>query len=382
MKNMKPVKKRRFNPVRVVNPTGDNHLVPLKPNQDFLLLVSPFVDLQDMDYDSKFFDLAGTEQIRDGTQIFKFSQTYDLTQWCALGSVYLGEVVVVGKTIAASLCVVLSSEKTDVVTVINPQGTEIKAQPHQIIEVVLYDDAHPSKWRASTMPGDDGVEFVQTGYQSLPSDVDIHTLTERMRNTSEFIVFPRAFDEFSGREHHYWFELSEASKRTVSHWKTDTYVGGRIVFEPTCVIDGVDPNVMRVSLNVRGRNRKRLHNSRRSPEQDCYGADDCILLPIQGGFDNIEDRIPKFQSTYSPISSISTPVSGYLQPRKRTPSTTVVITPAARPLSTVVDLKEREIAETMDPLYIGTTAIDQTAVNMSLSPKNNGRHWSNHDCQY
>ena len=109
----KAKKTKKYHPVRVVNPLSDNHLVHLHPNQGFMVLVSSWVGLVDIDYNSEFFTLADEEQLRDGTKIFHFSQKYDLTQWHRAGSVYLGEVMLVGAQICSSLCVSLESTKTD-----------------------------------------------------------------------------------------------------------------------------------------------------------------------------------------------------------------------------------------------------------------------------
>lgn len=372
------VRKRRFNPIRVVNPSGIGHLVPLNPNQDFVLLLSAAMDLQDIDYTSNFFDLKDTQDMRDGTHLFTFSQTYDLTQWASLGSIYLGEVIIIGKATASSLCVMLASDKSDVLTVVNPKGFEIKSQPHQIIEVVVYDNDHPSKWKCSITPGDDGVEYKQCGYQSILSNTDVHSLVERMKSQNEFVVFPRAFDEFNDREHHYWFELTQPSMKTVVGWKTDTYYGGRIVFEPTCVTDETpDPSVMHIYLNVRGRNRKKLNAQRRVPdgfENDRIGADDCVLLPLVGGaFDDVSTR----RSSYVPTTPTYSPPSRKPYRQTQAPVQSVVVA-RARPFATEIILKERVFADTMDPLYFGATALDQSAVNMSLSAKSNYK-WGTHD---
>ena len=141
--------------------------------------------------------------------------------------------------------------------------------------------------------------------------------------------------------------------------------------------DTPDPSIMHIHLNVRGRNRKKLNAPRRIPEgltfeNDGIGADDCVLLPMVSTFDDVGTRRSSSYSPhvpYSPTNTGSSPVN-YRKQR-----TAPVVIARARPFSTGIVLKERVIAATMDPLYLGTTAMDQAAVNMNLSAKQNKQSW-------
>lgn len=385
MQRMTPAKKKH-SPVRVVNPVGDNHVVCLHPNQPFLVLVSPWVGLVDMQFESDFFELAEEEKLRDGTVLMMFRQKFDLSSWAKVGSIYLGTVLIVGGHVAASLCVVLESSKTDVFTVVNPQGTEVKIHPHQLLEVVLYDDIYQGKWMAKCIPGEEDIQYRQCGYETIMATSVSHALADAVKPMSNFVVFPRACDNFTGREHHHWFEFDVTSTRKIAKWNTGTFKGGRIVFAPMTHENGApEERILHVELSVRGKNRRKLMIPKRLPERlpdglPCDtrmpGTDDedqTILLPADDPdniYNNDYDDLmaghsPDYRATdyrTNAYTQIHVPTSG--KRRVNNNCGTAFCTPRA--FTTRVTIKERQVPETADPMLVGTTSVDQANIPAHL----------------
>ena len=349
----------KYSPVRVVNPLSDNHLVHLHPNQGFMVMISAWVGLVDVDYNSDFFDLSEEEKLRDGTRIFHFSQKYDLTQWYKAGSVYLGEVVLVGAQTCSSLCVSLESKKTDLFTVINPFGTELKIHPHQILEVVLYDKIFNGKWTCALQPGENGVMYRQVGYESICTSIEIHTLVEKLKTADNFIVFPRALD-YEGMEHHYWFEYDVPSIKQITKWRTGTYHGGRLIFSPgISTTDPPERNILHVNLSVRGKNRSKLVLPKRLPDSAPFDTvldvdndyalqdddDDIIIGHVPGGA-SINGSPSPSRSGYG--------VNKYYSNNNKQYNLNV------KPMVRNAEIQEKTIKEEDDPLFLGATTVQHT----------------------
>lgn len=343
-------KVKKYSPVRVVNPVGDNHIVPLNPNQGFIVVISQWSVFKEFDYHSDYFTFREKEQLRDGTTILRFTPKYDLTQWAKMGSVYLGEVVVLSESVAASLCVVLSSKHTDVFTVVNPCGAEAKVHPHDILEVVVYDAAFHGKWDCKVTPGEQGVQYQQIGYESIMTSIGVKSLVNRMKTSNSFVVFPRSLEGFDGKEHHYWFEYDVLSKTKIAEWATDTYSGGCLIFEPSIAYGGSpSPSVLHVQLAVRRKNRNKLQCPKRLPDSLPFD----IALPVVG-------RAGARQAFGSGVYD-SYQVQGHQSYRRQNNAASTYYNDSARPFQTVITIKERVVAVTADPLYVGTSIIDPSS---------------------
>lgn len=382
---MKQTKMKRYSPVRVVNPVGDNHLVPLHPNQGFVVVISSWNGLRDIDYSSQYFELRNTEHTRDGTTIFYFKQKYDLSQWATIGSVYLGEVVIVADGVAASLCVMLTSSTTDVVTVVNPCGAEVKIHPHQILEVVVYDSSFHGSWQCRAVAGYEDVQYRQIGYESILSSIEIRLLMMRIKQARNFIIFPRSLDTYEGREHHFWFEYEPTSLRKIESWKTGTYFGGRLIFEPALPTEGISPSILHVQLNSRCRDRKKLWCPRRLPD-----SMPCDVKPTSQGQGQASKRtIPiddydDFQRGHEPGVSGGGFGGGYgrffsnVHHRNNNANVTTYNS-ASKPVCTKVTIKERLVPITADPLYIGATSMAFSEVTTTTTTVTHFRHPHNYD---
>lgn len=238
----------KYSPVRVANPLIENHLVYVHPTQKIQLLVAEYMQIQDVDVASDFLVKSDEWQNNNGTCIHEFEQTADFTEWCDMGDTFLGEILLIGNNSCSSLCVILSSQKkTHGLTVINPSYCEVKAHPHQTLEIILFEKAKFKVYPAS------GLQYRLTGEEILR--VAPHSFTSNILKQvkNSCVVRPRRIKGVE-REYHYWFELGVNSLANVMSWKKGTYSGGKIMFSKDG--KGPYPHVVSMHLNVR---RKTYH---------------------------------------------------------------------------------------------------------------------------
>lgn len=227
---------RRYSPVRIANPSTENHLVPIHPNQDFCIQLSSSYAVVDIDWHSKYFEMSTEERLPNGSRTITFKQTYDLTHWGRVSNLFLGEIIVMGETSVASLCVVLQSSnkiKSNLLTVVNPLGDEVKIEAHQIVEMVIHDPSQDTdQIKCSFLPGKEDLKYEQIGYETIESVSDMINGQHPIGNIDDiYCLFPRALHSYACREHHFWFRVDADSVTLLSAMKDGLYSGGRIAVE-------------------------------------------------------------------------------------------------------------------------------------------------------
>jgi hypothetical protein len=143
----------KMNNVKVKNPKHDGYIVYLHPRQGMdLELTLPTNLLEDDDWKveiySEYMDYSAFWFFH-GSKIYEFKQKYDLTSWSKISNVQIAEIFIKWKGAARQkfpnrkIFVVLqgeSAEQQEVLTIINPISTAVRMAPHQLLEVVTYDN--------------------------------------------------------------------------------------------------------------------------------------------------------------------------------------------------------------------------------------------------
>ena len=250
---------KSYEPVRVANPS-EGHLLPLLPNQDFVLVLDD--PNPEVEYNSKFFELSKTEFRKDST-VFSFTQKYNLDSWSRISRTYLGEVSVLTNSYFGSLCVFLETfnvQKSRLMTVINPFSNYVKVDPQSLLEVVVFDEkSQKENWGCTIISGDSGLKYEMFEYKKFdPFQTEIKW--EEMN--SFCFSYPRAMQICQPRsaggemvpfyEHHFWFRIDRSSISSIPHMSPGIYPAGKII------LDSEDDIYRFLNLNVRVKNKSKL----------------------------------------------------------------------------------------------------------------------------
>lgn len=217
---------KKYSPYKISNPSEGN-VVPLLPNQDFILCLSTIES--EIDYCSDFFELKSKEII--GERIFyRFSQKYDLTYWSFFSKVFLGEVLVCYEDFIGSLYVHLENSE-NIMTLINPNNSSIKVNSNSIIELIAYDN-DDSNWQCSFLPASFGSVYKQIAYKKLyPYENDVISELPSVHRSSIL--------NFTGPEHHFWFSCS------VSNFPIGYHYAGKII------LSGKNKQIVNINISSR-----------------------------------------------------------------------------------------------------------------------------------
>lgn len=143
---------KKMNILNVKDPRHDGFVVYVHPRQGFSLELSLPPDVGEgedwrVEIFSDYFALASSG-FKNGCRVFEFKQLYDLSDWAAVSSVQLAELLINWRGAKRdgygmrNLYVVLrgkKQEQRDTLTVINPVCTKVRIAPHQLLEVVIFD---------------------------------------------------------------------------------------------------------------------------------------------------------------------------------------------------------------------------------------------------
>ena len=220
---------KKYSPVKVRNPVSSQHIVKLHPTQGFELVFAPWYDISDFDLRSEFLRIDDHIENNDGSQVIKFSQMFDLGHWANISNFVLGEVLL-ASNYNANLCAVLCTDnpnKQDLITVCNPTGLDLKFEPNQIIEVVIFDEkvGIQALWDCHIECGDLGFQVEQIGreiyrpYTLTPNNVD-----------DVYHVCPRVMNTVCCTQQHFWFRCDSSTISNITNGGYGSFSGGRLIF--------------------------------------------------------------------------------------------------------------------------------------------------------
>lgn len=179
---LRKLKRTTFNPCRVVDPRSDGHAVLLFPCQELEIKVTKSLPGVRITCESPYLTLKSHKcnVDKDLSDLYTFEQLYDLTDWCELSAVVLGNILVEdnkGNTIRLLLQCRKSSINT-VITVLNPTGEHVKIEPNQILEIV-------SQTPCTDSVNNDQYSFMHGRKNDLVEDGS--TLLEKLREETIFL---------------------------------------------------------------------------------------------------------------------------------------------------------------------------------------------------
>lgn len=268
------MKSNTYSPAQVSDPTSENHLVRLYPNQDLRVVLSQDSEDVQIFLTSRFLRLSREEQDKKGNRVYHFVQQYDLSEWAAVSSAYLGEVAILRKNSISSVCVMLEGQNAhnrDMITVVNPIGSEIKIEPHQVLEVVVFDcdGDFGDKWEYEIHTGDDEhkVQYQYIGKEVVYPSVQYKTYVNEDDLEDMTLVMPRSTKDTPIREHHFYFRCSYDSLVTLKNGSNGSMDGGKLCFHPKAKVEDETTTtpqfkfVLSLCMNVRDRNRGKMFNA-------------------------------------------------------------------------------------------------------------------------
>ena len=223
--NLDMSKKSQYSPVRIKDPLSDHYLVKILPTQGFDIHLTPSMGSVVVEPNSNFLYLAEKTIVEDNS-IYRFKQKFDLSEWAEISKAYLGSISINAEKVQSliNLCIMLESKKVqDIVTVINPKRDEIRLEPGEILEVVLFDKAlSPNMvWESQFVPSGNG-----NGLRyELSDEKVVKPLVSKHNN-----ILRRCPDE-NQLETHFWFKHDFSSGVAVSTIDDGIYDVGMLVFD-------------------------------------------------------------------------------------------------------------------------------------------------------
>lgn len=235
------MRSKSYAPVQIQNPS-EGHLVPLKPNQNFVLILKGRDP--EVEFNSSFFRLYKKEYTSiNGAfkTLFHFAQIYDLTEQSAYSQIYLGEVEVLVDNRYANLHVFVecTNKSLDLLTVVNPDANFVKINASTTLKIIISDEKYNNKWDCDIISGDNGIRYQQ--------------VTEACYRPPKFGV-PDFSNQFIN-EWHYWFRLDDSEASDLEY---GIHPAGKIVFHSD------EYNTFKVlNLNLRVKYKQKiLHNNK------------------------------------------------------------------------------------------------------------------------
>lgn len=221
-----------YSPVNINNPVSLCHLAKVWPGQRIELYLDNKQYPEPKVVANSFVRVEKVETTDTGTS-WTIVQTGEFEEWAKYSSCFLGDVWIDSDVTVARIVVILQSStpvKADHLTVINPIGDCIKIRPHQIIELVAYDErfGYQDEWNWSWDAGTDGIELDELGADHLTVfGFQNFGMSEIDDPEYRYARIPRMDvygDDFC-RQHHFWFRLSNSVLANLTQEKESQYLG-------------------------------------------------------------------------------------------------------------------------------------------------------------
>ncbi|RDJ35230.1 MAG: hypothetical protein DWQ19_10470 [Crenarchaeota archaeon] len=243
---------KKYDPIRVVNPT-DGHLVPLLPDQDFIISVHRDDDeTPEVDYNSPFFEMTHTE-VRKKEYRFHFEQKYSLRNWGKGPRTFLGNVFILTEKYLGSLCVFLETNnklRSGTLSIINPTRNYVKVNyPYTLLEVVIFDEEGDADWESTVFSSKKGLKYELFKREKF-NPLDYKWAWDRV--TENLLSLPRndyiLDNSVPKLEHHYWFRPDSDTFKKLHNAKPGVYSVGDLFF-----INGNQKKYIELDIRVKAR---------------------------------------------------------------------------------------------------------------------------------
>lgn len=204
---------KKYSPIHVTNPTSLQHIIWLQPYQSLILNLDPKL-YPNINISSTTDYLEKSES--ENTCLFKQANPSD--NWNQYSNCHLGDIWITSSKTTARLVVMLNctnQAKSGFVTVINPDCSDIRLKPPQILEVVLFDlkFKQQDEWTWSWLPKSGvtieniGVDFIYPRKWDLCND----RVENNPNNPYSCLQRIQRKTDCCCREHHFWFRLSAST---------------------------------------------------------------------------------------------------------------------------------------------------------------------------
>lgn len=207
---------REYYPLCVRDPRSMYHLVRIRPNQDLAILLSKEkFSSPELEIASSYLSVNHASEDANN-RVFRLAQTDSIRTWSQYSSTYLGEVWITHEHGISRLLVIqdcTNPQKTNLITVVNPKGFDLRVFPHNIMEFILYEPSFgcTADWEWIWKPKFDCVKICCLGedtkglhpnrmYQSFESPSDQYAKLAR------FDVSPT---EHYRQQQHFWFRFEK-----------------------------------------------------------------------------------------------------------------------------------------------------------------------------
>lgn len=222
---------KKYSPIRVQNPSSHQHVVRVNPGQQILLCVSNDPDIQ---INSEYMKIESCEISEDG-RVYVISHNVNVYDWSLYSQVVLGKIWIDYDKSISKLSVVMECNnyhKLNFVTLINPDGYDLRIKPHNIIEVILYDLSFGfrDKWCCDWISNINnlGIEEIGLDYLCLQS----WNSCGLVKASYPYAKYPRVDVSKNSwvRQHHFWFRFDSSLNSIVQEIKGGIEHVGKLTF--------------------------------------------------------------------------------------------------------------------------------------------------------
>ena len=191
-----------------INDLRNSTVVYLQPYQNLRLVFSPAYGKFEIEAPSELLDCCETP-LEDGTLIYNFGPILDIVDWAKISQTFFGEIKITYNDLKYTIGVVLDSENKSIITVIDPEGCEVRLRPNQLLEVILTNcEEHPD---VNITKGSCGLKYAQINWpKNLFNKLYYeNTFRRKLRQPAKTCLF----------------ELSNE----IEQWAAGTYSAGSII---------------------------------------------------------------------------------------------------------------------------------------------------------
>lgn len=210
-----------YSPVQVRNPTSLQHLATIRPGQglEFRLDHDMYPGEIGLHVSGDHLILENIDVTNPNRTIYRVEHDLFVYDWAEFSHSILGEVWIDSKERLSKVIVVMESlntEKMRTMTVCNPDAYDIRIKPHNVIEVVLYeqDFSGNDEWTWEWLPTLD-LEIEEIGYRNL-NFFTWKQFSSYNIDSPEFLYARHPRFEVSrdvqpwSRQHHFWFRFDKS----------------------------------------------------------------------------------------------------------------------------------------------------------------------------
>ena len=211
---------KTYSAIQVKNPTSDQHVVRVLPNQTVHLILDTSM------FQNAHIEIDGLIELdtvvkSNGRIVYHLTHPKSVHKWSDYSNSQLGEVWVFSENIISKLQIILetnNSVKKNHITVVNPSYCDFRIKPHHIFEVVVYDTnfvGGNDEWEWEFAPNFD-INIDSMGSSSLSHYMWNHYYGYLDEDDPDYryssclrVETPDNAPSF--KQHHFWFRLDKSA---------------------------------------------------------------------------------------------------------------------------------------------------------------------------